>query len=91
MLDPAKHEARMKIIPSMLLAFALGAMPCVAQEKFKRDEANSVHTYTPAQFMKEVASNPHDGTLVRIKFNGRTESLIKGPDGMKTAISRPGT
>jgi hypothetical protein len=73
----------MKPIPSLLIALALSAMPCIAQEKLAPDEADSVRTYTPGQFMKEVAADPHDGTLVRIKFNGRSTTLSKGPGGTK--------
>jgi hypothetical protein len=30
-----------------------------------------------------MAADPKDGTLVRIKFNGRTATLSNGPDGTK--------
>jgi hypothetical protein len=73
----------MKIIPVMFIALAVSALPSVAQEKLTSDESNSIHTYTPAQYMKEVAADPHDGTLVRIKFNGRSPKLSDGPDGTR--------
>ncbi len=73
----------MKIVSVIFLALALAAIPSIGQEKLSLDEADSVRTYTPAQFMKEIAANPKDGTLIRIKFNGRTASLSQGPDGSK--------
>ena len=73
----------MKIIPALWVALALTVTSGIAQEKLKLDEANSVKSYTPAQFLKEVAGDPHDGTLVRIKFNGRTPTLSAGPHGTK--------
>ncbi len=67
----------------MLLALAVTALSCVAQEKLTSDESNSIHTYTPTQYIKQVEANPQDGMIVRIKFNGRAPSLSNGPDGTK--------
>ena len=73
----------MKIIPAVWFLLVLIATSGIAQEKLKLDEANSVRSYTPAQFLKEVVADPHDGTLVRLKFNGRAANLSNGPDGTK--------
>jgi hypothetical protein len=74
----------MKIIPSILLALSLTAISGIAQEKLTSDQSNSIHTYTPTQYMKEVAADPHDGDIVRLKFNGRAATLSNGPDGTRT-------
>jgi hypothetical protein len=73
----------MKIIPSLLFALSLTAISCIAQEKLTSDQSNSIHTYTPTQYMKQVAADPHDGDIVRLKFNGRAAALTNGPDGTR--------
>jgi hypothetical protein len=73
----------MKIFPPVLLALALAALPCFAQEKLTSDESNSIRTFTPTQYIKEVQASPQEGMLVRLKFNGRDASLTPGPDGTK--------
>jgi len=74
---------RMKPLPTLLLALLLTTLPSVAQEKLTPDESNSIRTFTPAQFNKEESADPKDGELVRIRFNGRGDSLSNGRDGTK--------